>query len=271
MIAGRRGKSVDKRYIILWLLFAFVFFLPNSLEAGQNEGDSSFPFKVGEELTYKITWYGILAGIGKIKLENETLYQGKEVYRLVSQGVSAGVIGKFYKVDDRLEVFVDPAGLYPYYAFFYQQEGRRRKTTEVIFNQKENKITYITNNGRPREFTAPPKVLDILSSLYFYRAQDLQENQSVSMKVFNSKKIFMAQAKIIAKEKLQTPWGKVDTYMVKPTVSLNGVNYKKGEAVMWVTADERKIPVKIKIKVAIGHITATLTEYKAPKDNNLHQ
>jgi len=252
---------MKKRLFTLNLLLLLVSHIPHSVSAEKEAPAQPLPIKAGEELTYKITWYGILAGIGKLKVEDDILYQGRRVYRLISQGVSAGVIGKFYKVDDRLEVFVDQEGLYPYYAFFYQREGGRRKTTEVIFQQEENKITYITNNGRPRIFKAPPRVLDILSSLYYYRWQSLSGDH-VTMKVFNSKRIFSAQARIVGRERLKTPLGKVDTYLVKPVVELNGRPFKKGDATMWITVDQRRIPVKIKIKVAIGHIVATLIDYK---------
>lgn len=246
----------------MFILCSIVITFLHSPAAEKKRRGNPYPFEKGEELTYNISWYGILAGIGKLKVGDKTLYKGKEVYRLVSQGVSAGVMGKFYRVDDRLEVLIDPDGLYPYYAFLYQQEGKRSKTTEVFFHQEKNKITYITNNGRPREFTAPPEVLDLLSSLYFYRSQELTPTNTIQMKVFNRKKIFSAQTKILGKEILETPLGKLPTLLVKPTVSLNGTSYKTGEVAMWMTADERRIPVKIKIKVPIGHIVATLVEYK---------
>jgi len=252
-----------KRYSALLLLCSFIAFTFLNASAAEKRGvEKSYPLKRGEELTYEITWYGILAGIGKLKVGDKTSYQGKEVYRLVSQGVSAGVIGKFYRVDDRLEVLVDPEGLYPYYAFLYQQEGSRRKTTEVFFHQEKNKITYITNKGKPREFTAPPEVLDVLSSLYFFRSQKLTANHTIPMKVFSNKKIFSAQATIVDREKLKTPLGELATLLIKPTISLNGASYKEGNAVMWLTSDERRIPVKIKIKAPIGHIIATLVDYK---------
>ena len=131
-----------KRYGILLLLYFILFNFLDLSAAEKKEVGTAHPFKNGEELTYKITWYGVLAGIGKLKVSDKTLYQGKEVYRLASQGVTAGGIGKFYTVDDRLEVLIDPDGLYPYYAFLSQQEGKRRKTTEVSFHQGKNKITY---------------------------------------------------------------------------------------------------------------------------------
>jgi hypothetical protein len=37
-----------------------------------------------------------------------------------------------------------------------------------------------------------------------------------------------------------------------------GIFYKKGDILIWLTDDEKRIPVLLKTKVVVGSITATL-------------
>jgi hypothetical protein len=41
-----------------------------------------------------------------------------------------------------------------------------------------------------------------------------------------------------------------------------GIFYRKGEILIWLTDDSRHVPVKMQTKVAIGAITATLVQAK---------
>src|SRR3972149_8380551 len=93
-----------KRYSTLLLLCSFIAFTFLNASAAEKRGvEKSYPLKKGEELTYEITWYGILAGIGKLKVGDKTSYQGKEVYRLFFQGGSAGGVGEVFLGEGRAE------------------------------------------------------------------------------------------------------------------------------------------------------------------------
>lgn len=219
------------------------------------------PFRVGEKLTYDIRWYGVTAGLAELTVKAKTHYNGHEVYHLVSRATGAGVVGKLYTVDDRLEVFVDVQGLYPYYASLRQKEGKRKKDKEVYFDQDRREVTYITNRGRPRTLSVPPEVKELLSSLYYFRTQGLKVGSTVPLNVFSLKRSYTVEVKVLRKETIETFSGPAETYVIQPHVSLNGQPQTREESLIWLTADERRLPVKIKTKVRLGYIEATLIGY----------
>ena len=49
---------------------------------------------------------------------------------------------------------------------------------------------------------------------------------------------------------------------LEPILKEEGVFKQKGSLRIWLTDDERKIPVQMKSKVLVGHITAELTKIK---------
>ncbi|MBI1979160.1 MAG: DUF3108 domain-containing protein, partial [Elusimicrobia bacterium] len=57
--------------------------------------------------------------------------------------------------------------------------------------------------------------------------------------------------------------GKFDCFLVEPFIRERGLFIQKGKKLkVWLTADEKKIPVKMRAEVFIGHVSAELTEMK---------
>ncbi len=46
--------------------------------------------------------------------------------------------------------------------------------------------------------------------------------------------------------------------MVKPLLKSEGIFMRKGDVYIWLTDDDRKIPVKMKSKVKVGAVNAVL-------------
>ena len=66
---------------------------------------------------------------------------------------------------------------------------------------------------------------------------------------------------MIRKERIVTAAGEFDTVVVNPLLKFEGIFQRKGEVYLWLTDDSRKMPVRMKSKIAIGSIFAELVEY----------
>jgi hypothetical protein len=47
--------------------------------------------------------------------------------------------------------------------------------------------------------------------------------------------------------------------VIQPLLKSEGIFARTGDIVIWLTDDDRRIPVQMKSKVVVGSITATLT------------
>jgi hypothetical protein len=65
---------------------------------------------------------------------------------------------------------------------------------------------------------------------------------------------------VLKKDRIKLPIGTFDTVIVKPLMQSEGIFNRKGEIYIWLTDDEKHIPVKMQTKVAVGSITATLIQ-----------
>ena len=217
------------------------------------------PFTIPEKFVYDLTWTGIKAGTASLELINDG-----DKLKIISTAQSAKWVSVFYTVDDRVEstLFKNPADSFPWQPEKYRiriREGRHRRDKEVVFDRKTNKATFkdYINNER-KDFDLPVTVFDPISSFYYLRTLKLEAGKSVYVTVFDSKKVWNVEIQVLRKERISLPTGTFNTIVVKPLMKSEGIFYRKGEILIWLTDDIKHIPVKLQAKVAVGSITATL-------------
>lgn len=216
-------------------------------------------FTIPEKFEYELTWTGVKAGTSTLEMSDA----GNNV-KIISTAQSARWVSVFYIVDDRIESTITKNPSVPFIGqpVNYRikiREGRHRRDKEVIFNQDAGKATYIDYlRDERQEYDMPPFVFDPLSSFYYVRTLKLEAGRSVYVTVFDSKKVWNVEVQVLRKEKVTLPSGTVDTIVIKPMMKSEGIFYKKGAIYIWLTDDEKRIPVKLKASVAVGSITAIL-------------
>lgn len=225
----------------------------------------TYAFNIPEKLIYDLTWTGIKAGEAVLEIKD-----GGDYLTILSTARSAKWVSVFYKVDDRVESRVSKKGTTQGtdkpslgHSINYRlkiREGRHRKDKEVIFELNNSRAIYIDYLGKERrEFEIPFPIFDPLSSFYYLRRLNLEVGRSVYVTIFDSKKVWDVEVQVLRKERVEVPAGEFDTIVIKPLMKSEGIFYRKGEIFIWLTDDEKKIPVKLQTKVKIGSIYANLS------------
>jgi Protein of unknown function (DUF3108) len=216
----------------------------------------------GERLEYTIRWGLISVGTADLSVNDVVSIEGKTAYHILSTATSGSVIDAFFKVRDINESWID---VYNFNSIGYAKqirEGSYKADEWVMFNT-ENK-TFAgqeQKNDNPPKFSTgeiPGPVQDILSSLYYIRKSDLKVGQDIVFDV-NTTENWPLVVKVVKKETIAVPAGRFECFLVEPKLREEGVFVQKGKRVrVWVTADERKIPVLMKAEVFIGDVAARL-------------
>lgn len=227
------------------------------LLAVYNVSDSA-QFLANEKFIYDLTWMGIKAG----KAQLEWIDDGDKV-KIVSTAKSADWVSVFYTVDDRVESSLFKSSYssigQPLNYRIRLREGRHRKNKEVVFDHKSGKVTYIDHlKNKMKEFNLPAFVFDPLSSFFYVRTMKLRVGESVFITIFDSKKVWDVEIQVLRREKISLPIGTFNTIVIKPLMKSEGIFYRKGDIFIWLTDDEKRIPVKVQTKVPVGSINATL-------------
>jgi len=235
------------------------------------------PFQMGERLVYKVSYMGVPAGEAVMEVSEKIKFKGREVYHIVSTVESNDFISFFYPVKDRVESFVDAEEFYSHYIKINQRQGKKRRKKTIDFDQVlhraiQIKTDKVKSEVRTEVFQIPPRVQDSLSSLYYFRMhQNLVPGESVFIDVHESKKNWELEIQVLGREELKTTLGTFKTIKAKALIRFEGVFMDKGDVTLWLTDDERHIPLLIRTKIKIGHINASLIENRAVDTDPLEQ
>jgi hypothetical protein len=220
------------------------------------------PFFVGEELSFEVRWMGLLAGNAQMAVSGQVSLDGHEVYHIRSLAESSPLFSLFYYVRDRGETFVDVHSLSPWYFHLDQHEGSRAVQQTVTFDQQRGVAIHTKNQEAPQEVKVPLGVHDSLSSFYVLRTLPLRVGESIHLHTFANGKTYDVEVQILRREKVEAYWGPVDALVVRPLMRFQEILRQKGEVLIWVTDDDRRLPLRMRTAVKVGSIEATLIDVK---------
>ena len=222
-------------------------------------------YKSGEWLQYRMSYSGFLkAGTATLELK-ETVLDGKKVYHAKGFGKTSTIIGWFFKVRDTYESYFDTETSKPYLFKRDVNEGGHIIRRDIKFDHK-NKIATI-HDHKYKKVTQEPigNVQDMISSFYYLRninIDTLKIGDEIGMDMFFDSKTYPFKLRYLGTEILKTKFGKVKTIKLRPIVQAGRV-FKESESVtIWVTADDNKIPIKLKASLAVGSLRAELKAFK---------
>jgi len=220
------------------------------------------PFSVGEELLFEVRWMGLLAGNASMAVNGQLSHDGHDVYHIRTLAQSSPFFSVFYNVRDLGETYVDVRGLYPWYFHLDQRERQRVVQRTVTFDQQRGMAVYTKNQAPPQEVAVPPQVQDSLSSFYLLRTLPLRVGDPMHMKTFSNGRTYDVEIQVLRRERVEAYWGPVDAFVVRPVLRFQEILRQTGDVLIWLTDDERRLPVRMRTEIKVGTIEATLIDVK---------
>jgi hypothetical protein len=183
--------------------------------------------------------------------------EGVECYHIESRATSNRFFSTFYKVRDKVTTHIDRRRLDSRFFEKRLREGNYRKHVEIVFDQEAGKARY--HDGRV--FDTMPGIHDVLSAFYFVRTLELEVGQRFGVMTHSSRKNYSLEVIVHGRERVEVPAGTFDCFVVEPVIIGEGLFQHEGKLTIWMTADERRLPVLMKTKVKVGSIDASLKEF----------
>jgi hypothetical protein len=226
--------------------------------AAPPESTAAVPWKIGEYFQFSIAWNGLNGGSSLMQVQNVQRVGDRRAYRIISKTVSNSFVSKFYKVRDRAESYIDVDSLYSVRFSKHLREGGYKHDLDVRFDQSAHQAIY--DDGTTLD--VPARVQDVLSAFYFVRTVPLPTGATISVPTHDNKKSYDMQVQVLRRERVQVPAGKFDCVVVRPVLKSEGVFQSKGGIDVWLSDDEKRIPVLVKSKVSVGSISVSLTDMR---------
>lgn len=218
------------------------------------------PFRVGERLTYDITFLNISAGTAVMEVSSGDGAGDHPSGKFITTAVSSPKVTRFFPVDNRVESLTDLTTLLPEHMTFRRREGKKKEDIEYIFHRKDNTVS--ATRGEITELVpVPADTQDLISCLYYVRSLlPLKQGATQALTVYHDKKIRQIEVRVDKIEMLEGPWGTLETAQVLVIMPFQGIFLNQGNIRVWFTTDDRRIPLRMKAKVIIGSIVADLID-----------
>lgn len=214
-------------------------------------------FRTGEFLRFEIGWKFLKAGHATMSIK-DTVWNGmRPCYVIKTTAHSSSVIDVFFKVRDRVESIIDREALFPWKFEKHLREGNFKRDRYTIFDPY-HQLAFVKNDT----IEVPAYVQDILSSFYYVRTLPLDVGMSFDVDNLSDKKVYPLRILVHRREKVKVPAGTFKCIVVEPVLRGEGLFNQKGRLNVWLTDDERKMPVMMKSEVFIGTVDVKLTDYK---------
>jgi len=221
----------------------------------------TIPFSEGEKLVFELSWTIIPAGEAVLEVRPHTLVNGEKAWHFRMTAETNSFVDAFYKVRDRIDAYTDAHMNHSVLYKKKQREGSTHRDIVVTFDHRNKKVQYSNFKKKKKPVTIKPGAFDPLSAFYFIRGMDMADGSFIERPVTDGKKCVIGKLQVIKREKIKVKSGTYDTWLIEPELKhVGGVFEKSKDAKLqlWVTADSRRMPVKIKSKVVVGSFVGEL-------------
>jgi len=216
-------------------------------------------FTEGERLVFDVGYSFISAGEAVMSIPRSDSVFGRAAYEVLFTVNSTKTFSWIYKVEDRYETYLDIQGVFPWHFIQKVREGSYRRDFSAWFDQVRN-IAYTSD----KQYPIPPYVHDAVSAFYFVRTLDYSKSrvgEKIMLQNFFKDTTYSLAVKFLGRQRIDVDAGTFDCIIIEPLMKEGGLFKSEGRVLIWLTDDERKIPVKVSTKVVVGSIDAELREY----------
>ena len=245
-------QIIHMKKILLVLCTVFVFCSFTTVK--------SQTIKAGEKLVFAGSYNmsGLMTQLAQVTMLTENVTTTKNTYLHLSCELSTySKWDSFFKIRDVYESYVNPVNLKPSLYKRSIDEGGYTKKEKYAFKGTTVKST-VKKRKKPetqKTFTINSSTQDVISLLYKVRTMDLSKfkvGQTQNLMIVFDEKQIPVTLKYMGKETVAAGnLGKKECYKLSigaKTDALKG----KDKNLIWLTADNNKVPVLLKFSIPVG-------------------
>lgn len=223
-------------------------------------------FKPGEAFHYQARW-GIFKKAGSMSFETEAIDDSDQAaLKVVTKVASQGLIRKLYPLTMQATTVLDADNWRVLRNETDSDERSKQRSHVTLFDYDRMLMNYEDqlrpefNHIRELPYDCP---VDYASAFLQLRGMDLELDGIYPVFVSTKNKFYFAQLKVVAMEELDTEIGDVECFRLEPISSfpVSKVFREGGKMALWITNDDRRIPVRLDVKAPVGTASIRLESY----------
>jgi Protein of unknown function (DUF3108) len=220
-------------------------------------------FHDGERLIYRVSWLEIPAATARIEFHRNR--KDPKLWNAEAWVDTTKVVDVLFKMRDYLRERFSTTTLQPRDMYIRQSENRRLNDFDVTFDRASRLVKLVKHNQHgtaTREFIAD-NPWGPLSGAMMALSQPLQPGERLVFDVFTGSNRYVFDFHVDGRERVRVPVGDFDALKITPGVvymSDGKLRSQARETEVWVTADQRHLPLRIQAAAFIGTVRADLVE-----------
>jgi hypothetical protein len=222
------------------------------------------PFRSGETLIYKASWLGIPAADARVVILKSGLSGRAWTGQLWLR--SSPVVDVLYPMRDYVNENFNRDDFRPLEMHILQHEKHRRDDWSIHFDDREHLVTSVKRNAQGRtwvrEFSGG-EPWGPFSGAMLALSLRLTVGETYTFDVFSGGNRYVLAFKVERRESIATSLGTLPALRIIPSVvwlSEGKFRNQVSEMVVWVTDDERHLPLRIEAAAFIGSIRVDLAQ-----------
>lgn len=230
----------------------------------------TYPFHPGEKLHYSVYWAGIKAAEATLEIMPMASLDDTPAWHFVMTAQTTGIAAALYPLQSRTDSWAAGDMTRALRCTEHARKRFSQSTLSITFDWDAH-TAHTVKEGKQRTVPLKPGSFDPLSIFYFFRMQELGEGVELSRPVADRKRCTTGVAYVRERQTVHSGGREWDAWLVEPDLrQIEGVYEKHPDARMqiWVSADERRIPVKVSSKVTLGSFSAELEGMEFPQKHH---
>lgn len=220
------------------------------------EKQVSGPFRVGEQLDYRVGWKSFLSA-ATVQLsvpERRNLY-GWDTFHLRAIAHTLSPVRALFAIDDQFDSYSDAGPL----------ASRQYETHLNEMGKRDDSVIRMVARGESSHGDGPsvivlPGTRDPISAFYFLREVDWQKTPEITCPVYDGRTLYQMYAHLdLARESVTVSAGSFTATRIAVSLIARGQDSPRATATIWIGQDPARTPFVIEAELPIGTLRAELT------------
>jgi hypothetical protein len=217
---------------------------------------------VGELSRYKVDWGG--AGVNLSAGDISIGVEGP-AYRFVVKATTAPWVANFFEAQDVFTTQAD-TNLLPQVHERDQNEGSRHVTRAFVFDDR----AHVVRTGRTiADARADGAVVlpmslharDAIAGLFYVRTLPLRAGERIRFPVNEAGRNLVVELTARGVERVRVEGKDVEAIRLEPTIQRRPADRQPLASTIWLSNDDRRIPLLLDLDAGFGHVRVELVSY----------
>lgn len=245
------------------LVLLFALACATSLQA------APISFGDGERFNFRVSW-GLFSQAAEITIAARAEQSaGLPQIRVTTTTSTKGMIRKLYAFDGNAESVFDSNDGRMLAATASTSTKKKKTRAMAVFDYPASVVRYEDYLRPDRSINIPlpdGQPMDLITSLIEARAWNLKVGDRRPTTVMFDDEFYDLTLVAEKIERIETPNGEYNALVIVPLMEKDpkGMFKRGGTVRVWISQDEKRLPVKLEVSLKYGTGTAWLTDYRPP-------